>query len=314
MVRYLLTSTVALLTLASCERPAAEPVVVAQGPSAVLLDCGDREASATFAGDSAVAIIDGQRVVLRRVASASGARYADPADSTTMLWNHAPETTVTIRGDSLPTCVEAAQAPFIARGNEPGWMLTLDSAAATLVHSYGADTVSGAVTSRKRMGATTVVEAGLVSITVRDEPCADASTGMPHPAAVSVTTGSTTLTGCGGNPASLLQGEEWTVVMIGSDTTQAPAPTLTFFRSGRVAGSTSCNRLSGSYTVGGEGLSLGPAATTKRACGPPAGEQESRFLDAWGRVSRFEVAGAGLTLFAGDAPVVTAVRTSALRP
>lgn len=302
-----------VVVILACAQGADDPPAVHMAPVLVQLDCGGREASATFHADSVVAIVDGERLVLHQVVSASGARYAGTADSTTALWNRGSETTITLRGEPLPTCHEAARAPFVARGNEPGWMLTLDSAMATLVYAYGEDTASAAVTSRLEDDVTAVVAAGSMTITIRAEPCADASTGMPHPSSVSVRVDSLDLRGCGGDPASLLQGETWVVTSIGSDSTVMPRPDLTFLRNGRVAGSTSCNRLAGSYTVGGEGLSLGPAITTKRACAPPIGEQESRFLGAWSRITRFEVQADRLSLLAGDAPLLVAARASAVR-
>lgn len=45
----------------------------------------------------------------------------------------------------------------------------------------------------------------------------------------------------------------------------------------RVSGSTGCNRLSGSYSLSGDGLKFGPLATTKMACADGMA-QEQAFL------------------------------------
>lgn len=75
------------------------------------------------------------------------------------------------------------------------------------------------------------------------------------------------------------------VVVAGGD---REAPHL-YFDDGppqRVSGSTGCNRLSGSYSLGGSGLKFGPLATTKMACADGMA-QEQAFLvmlgatDSW---------------------------------
>jgi heat shock protein HslJ len=59
----------------------------------------------------------------------------------------------------------------------------------------------------------------------------------------------------------------------------------------RVSGSTGCNRLSGSYSLRGSGLTFGPLATTKMACADGMA-QEQAFLaalaatDGWRTVDR----------------------------
>lgn len=55
---------------------------------------------------------------------------------------------------------------------------------------------------------------------------------------------------------------------------------LVFEPDGRLAGHTSCNAMSGSYTLSGDQLKLGPVATTRRACAELQREQEDRVLTA----------------------------------
>jgi putative lipoprotein len=63
----------------------------------------------------------------------------------------------------------------------------------------------------------------------------------------------------------------------------------------RVGGSGGCNRLTGSYELKGDRLSLGPATTTLMACADGM-ETEEAFLEALGRVNGWRVAGKQLEL------------------
>ena len=70
---------------------------------------------------------------------------------------------------------------------------------------------------------------------------------------------------------------------------RSPAHIL-FGAEGRVAGSASCNRMTGSYTVDGESLTLSPMAVTRRVCAAEAlMEQEARVLAALGEVAGWRI-------------------------
>jgi heat shock protein HslJ len=49
---------------------------------------------------------------------------------------------------------------------------------------------------------------------------------------------------------------------------------------GRFSGHTSCNTMTGSYTLSGDRIRFGPAATTRMACAELQREQEDRILTA----------------------------------
>lgn len=107
--------------------------------------------------------------------------------------------------------------------------------------------------------------------------------------------------------ASSFQGAAWTVSEIEGEPTLATVkPSLTFSPDGRVSGSGSCNSYGGPYTVTAEGLSIGPAAATRRACLDAATTgQEQRFFDAFGRVTRFKIGADGtLALLGADGAVL----------
>ena len=55
---------------------------------------------------------------------------------------------------------------------------------------------------------------------------------------------------------------------------------IEFGADGKLSGHTSCNTLSGSYTLEGSSLKVGPVATTRMACAQLQMEQEDRILTA----------------------------------
>jgi len=134
---------------------------------------------------------------------------------------------------------------------------------------------------------------------------------MPRPNAVTVWLNGRALHGCGGDSASLLQGGEWVVEDIaGAGIVDGSRATLNFGVDGQLAGSGSCNRYSGSYTLTGEGLSVSSkTAMTMMACVPELMQQESRFMQLLSQVRRFRLSADGaLILNADDGGTITARR------
>ena len=134
--------------------------------------------------------------------------------------------------------------------------------------------------------------------------------GMFYPLTVTVERPEGVLSGCGGEPASLLLGPEWVVESIdGARLIGNSRVTIAFQEDGRVAGLASCNRYLATYELTGEGLSIAGGASTMMACEPSLMAQERRFLDALAAVTRFEIAPDGaLVLVAGDRPRLIARR------
>ena len=82
-------------------------------------------------------------------------------------------------------------------------------------------------------------------------------------------------------PASLA-GTRWVGVLPqGADPRHAPR--LEFAAAGRVNGFTGCNMMSGSYTLEGARVKLGPIMATKRFCAGPEMEYEKAVLAAMGQ-------------------------------
>lgn len=73
----------------------------------------------------------------------------------------------------------------------------------------------------------------------------------------------------------------WRTTVVGGDAVVEPSSpdafTLTFDADGSVSGTTDCNSFSGSYTLEGDVITVGPLASTKMFC---ADSQESQFTGA----------------------------------
>jgi heat shock protein HslJ len=149
-----------------------------------------------------------------------------------------------------------------------------------------------------------------LQVTVTPRLCIDSMSGLPRPDTVSVVLDGRTLRGCGGDPASLLQGGEWTVENIGgAGPVDGSRATLNFDVDGQLSGSASCNRYSGSYRWSGEGLSVSPkTAMTLMACVPALMEQENRFMQLLGQTRGFRFGADGALILEAAGGTVTARR------
>jgi heat shock protein HslJ len=206
----------------------------------------------------------------------------------------------------------AAQRPLIGRGNEPGWSVTIGASEIELVTDYGATRAMFPSPTPQTSGDVTryaVADAGL-TITLLERPCADTMSGMFYPLTVTVERPEGVLSGCGGEPASLLLGPEWLVESIdGAAIAPDSRLTIAFREGGRIDGIASCNRYLADYELTGEALAIAGGASTMMACAPSLMEQERRFLDALAAVRRFEIMPDGaLVLLADDGPTLIARR------
>jgi heat shock protein HslJ len=141
---------------------------------------------------------------------------------------------------------------------------------------------------------------------------------MPRPSRILVTVAAATLVGTllgacasgdGASPAASspsvpdLAGTSWNLTSYtGSGGTQTPAVTdpsvgtLTFLAGGKLAGSTGCNRFTGTFTQSGADLTITTGAMTMMACPGPAAEQETAVIAALGKVATAAVASDQLVL------------------
>jgi heat shock protein HslJ/uncharacterized lipoprotein YbaY len=265
--------------------------------------CEDQAVSVDFAGEAARLRAGSDTFALRRVVTASGAKYEALGDSSTYVWNKGDELTVAVRGRDYPSCrpAEESSAAFRGSGNEPGWTIEIGPDEITLVTRYGESKLTVATppvdVDAGALRYVAPTDEGLLEVTITDGPCHDSMSGMPHPKHVTVSHAGETLRGCGGEPRELLLGNEWVVDRVAGqaviDDTQI---TLRFNDDGSLGGSGSCNSYTASYTLTGEGLTISQPAVTMKACPPEVMAQEDRFLKSLAEMHRFEIGENGALL------------------
>jgi heat shock protein HslJ len=81
-------------------------------------------------------------------------------------------------------------------------------------------------------------------------------------------------------PSGTLAGTAWRAPASGAAPPSGSTPTLTFDSDQHAAGSTGCNRFSGTVAMDGPALRFGLLLTTRRGCPEPVMELEKRFLHA----------------------------------
>lgn len=305
--------------------PAPAPDAEARGraASAAALDpqppidfrCGARTVTLRHFGELATLSVDGRNWTLRPERSASGMHMVAVDDARTGIWVKGNHALLSLAGVEQPECrLQAAKPLFRAVGNEPGWRLDVSAQGLELIADDGASRmfaptplVVDAPGMRSYQG---VSAGGGLEAVVYARICVDAMSGMTHPDTVEVRWQERVLRGCGGDPATLLQGEPWEVVELeGSAVADPTRMTLGFETDGQLGGLAACNRFFGRYVLSGEGLRLSPQGATKMACEPRAMQDEQRFMAAVARISGFGIAADGrLALRAGDRVVMRARR------
>ena len=268
-----------------------------QPSSSVKYVCGDQPIEVTTADDKATVRVGRETFSMTRVVSASGAKYEGESDPSTMFWSKGDRATLSVRGETYPECVRAdapqdSQEVLRASGFEPGWTVEIGPETMTVVTNYGEKRVSASTPPAETSGGVTTyrLENEGVTVQVRNSLCEDDATGMPHPKTVEVQLGDQTLQGCGGEPKSLLTGDEWVVEELNGDgVVDGSRISLKFGEDGRISGMASCNSYSGPYTLTGERLTIGNVMATRKACAPALMDQESKFLDLLAKVQRFTI-------------------------
>ena len=285
---------------------------VSQQSAAASWRCGGQVVDVDFDNEAAVLAIGNRRVALRQVVTASGARYEAIGDPSTSVWSKGSRLLLEVDGQHFPECVritdgaDAAVLPFHATGNEPSWRLDIDAMEMVLVTDLGATRVARPTPPVQSAAGTRSYAASgddrPLLVRISDQTCTDSMSGMPYPNSVMVLLDGRELRGCGGDPARLIQGGEWSVIEINGAAPVADVrATLNFGGDGRLSGRGPCNNFTGSYRVTGEGLAISQLAGTMMMCEPTRMQQEREFLDVIAGVSRFELTSGGrLVLHAAD--------------
>ncbi|WP_159952488.1 META domain-containing protein [Rhizobium sp. 18065] len=207
------------------------------------------------------------------------------------------------------------ELPLTARGNEPGWIATLDGGRISFRTVDDGTTVEGALPEPTAKGETWHYAADTIDLAVGITPvvCRDTMTGMPSPLTVTVTTGAKTFNGCGGEPVSLLAGPAWRVTRIGDAAVPEDVYVSLEFDATKtsVFGSSGCNRYFGGFTLTGEGFSFQRGmAGSMMACEEHKSQIEASFLSAMEKIDRFDIdADGGLVLISSDSPSIMATRS-----
>jgi heat shock protein HslJ len=220
-----------------------------------------------------------------------------------------------IAASLLASPAAAQQSDFVARGNEPGWIVRMNDASLTFETMGGAPVTIAPAPAAETIDGVKIYKATVdgqpFQVSVADELCVDTMSGMPHPATVSVESGGQHFQGCGGEPATLLHGE-WTVSELdGKAVVAGSEVTLAFEAGGHLSGAASCNRYFAEFTLTGESLTVSKPGATMMMCDQPLMDQEALFMAILEGTTRFGIGADGsLVLHAGDGRTLTATRKS----
>lgn len=276
--------------------------------------CDSTELMFGAVGEQVFLAVDRQLHTLEPVPTASGVRYQSVGDSGIGIHEKSGDIQFIRDDDPGPECrrITALKPPLSGGGNEPGWQVDIDDGRIELTSDYGQTFTEASLIGTGSSGSTTrfrgIGDNGPILAAFGQSICRDSATGMPHPYSVEVEFEGGRLDGCGGRPRDLLLGTDWRVIRLDGEAVPETGAddeeiviTIAFDAEGRVSGRAACNRFTAGYELGGEGLSISPAASTRMACREPRMQLESRFLDLLGDVRRFDIGADGeLALIATD--------------
>ncbi|WP_376695625.1 META domain-containing protein [Wenzhouxiangella sp. EGI_FJ10305] len=271
-------------------------------------------------GEQVFLAVDRQLHALEPVPADSGLRYQSVGDSGIGIHEKSGDIQFIRDEEPGPECrrVTALEPPLSGGGNEPGWQVTIDDDHIELTSDYGQTSTEASLIGSGSSGLTTrfrgIGDNGPILAAFGQSVCRDSATGMPHPYSVEVQFDGGRLDGCGGRPRDLLLGTDWRVTRLdgeavpetGADDEEVMI-TIAFDAEDRVSGRAACNRFTADYELGGEGLSISPAASTRMACREPRMQLESRFLDLLGSVRRFNIGADGELVLITTGGRITAV-------
>lgn len=162
--------------------------------------------------------------------------------------------------------------PLIARGEQPGWQLTVTPARivfATDDNSLVVDepNTAGTVPKNGRLAGQRI------QVETMTQPCALSSANYAQ--TVRVTVNGQVRNGCGGDQSRGLSlgAGTWTVLSVNNRPTPLDRPFTAQFGGGRLSLQLGCNRLNAPYALAGRVLSAGTVAKTRMACADPSFEE-----------------------------------------
>ena len=198
--------------------------------------------------------------------------------------------------------------PLTARGNEPFWSVEATPDGLRLSQPEGKGTVQDLPFTQSSEGNSLILTTTDFTLRIDPTVCRDDMSGMPYPYTARLTRASTPLNGCAGEPGQLLAGD-WTAADLGGTPIPAGTEVTLSFLDGRLIGNSGCNSYIGSYTLTGEGLSLGSVGATRMACPPEQMQTEQAVFAAFDTIARFDIAPDGaLRLLGGDGTTLITAR------
>lgn len=318
---HLLMVAAAPLVMAACGADAPESAGEGGASLAFGTDysCSGMDISLGILDEETVLRADGKEYRLAPVETASGAKYAAGGEPETSFWSKGEEGLLVLEGVEYADCsqvggygepagaidtteLETEAETFTARGNEPGWTVTLDGTTLTYVYAYGEGRYEAPQPAAEAVegGQRYATADGNLAVTVLDKICADDMSGMPYPKTVTVQMEDARVQGCGGdtqdllvggwdvievNGALVMPGAEITMTFEANDAPEPETPGQFVPDTGRVSGKSGCNGYGADYVISGEGLSVGDVTTTEMACEPELMAQEQAFQDALDQVT-----------------------------
>ena len=95
----------------------------------------------------------------------------------------------------------------------------------------------------------------------------------------------------------------WSLKSLGGQSL-VPESTITMdLTDGSTSGTAGCNTYNGPYELSGTSISIGPLATTRKACEQPIMDQENQYLTELQQVEAFSIQSDGLQMFGSQSPV-----------
>jgi heat shock protein HslJ len=209
------------------------------------------------------------------------------------------------------------EQPLICFGNEPSWRLDLavqGKASFSTPDSAAVDYIGSATAFPPRKesiwrGRATVPGGGELVAFLREGACSDNMSETVHPYSVNVSMpDGRHYAGCCRLSESVadsvaLEKATWRLTGLpgqGLPADQGRNAITVTFESGRVHGFSGCNQFTGSYSLDGQRLVLGPLGGTMMACPEPAMSVERTFQGAFSGMLDIAVAGNELTLTPAD--------------
>lgn len=210
----------------------------------------------------------------------------------------------------LSGVVVADEQPLICFGNEPSWSVDLTEPGVARFATPDQEAVTYRGQAKRHAFLPETLWRGSPAagrdlvVWLQDSTCTDNMSGSKLPVTARVSTpDGRFLSGCcrvpakaaGGNMPAPLEGAAWRLEELPGAQVAALAkldrPVTVRFESGRLSGFAGCNNFSGSYTLAGNQLKIGPVASTQMACPEPASSIETAFHKALSGTLVFAVDG-----------------------